>query len=132
MPHLFARDISRQDEMANATNNPIFEEDTAVEDEYNEIGEIQAADEAKVNAIDREPDARAAAQRAAPEPRALQPPPPPPRAQKQFMPRGYEAPVVAPRRGFGSPGFASKRPFISLAGSGSLERSYELEYKFPL
>ena len=105
--------------MANVRNNPAFEEDIAAEEGYNEDPEIQVDDVNPRNALGHEFNGRAA-----------QPPPPPPRVPQPVL-RGYEAPAIIPRRGFGSPEFTVMRPFAH-EGRTSLERLIEREYKFPL
>ena len=105
--------------MANVGNNSAFEEDIAVEEGYNEDPEIQVDDVNPGNVLGHEFNGR-----------VVQPPPPPPRVL-QPVPRGYEAPAVIPRRGFGSPEFPAMRPFAH-EDSTSLERLVEREYKFPL
>ena len=105
--------------MANAGNNPAFEEDIAAEEGHSEDQEIQVDDTSEGNNLEREFNGRPA-----------QLPPPPPRIQ-QPAPRGYEPPAIIPRRGFGSPKFPTRRQFAP-KGSMSPDRLVEREYKFPL
>ena len=98
--------------MANVGNNLAFEEDIAAEEGYNDDEEIQVDDVNPGNALGHEFNGRAA-----------QPPPPPPRVP-QPVPRGYEAPTVILRRGFGSLEFPARRPF-AYEGNTSPKRLIE-------
>ncbi len=73
--------------MANAGNNPAYEEDIVAEEGHSEDQEIQVDDTSEGNNIEREYNGRPAQ------------PPPPPRAQ-QPAPRGYDPPAITPRRSF--------------------------------